>query len=140
MKRYIVNSEAFLGYILLGYDGWLVQLEINGELTEQQIEAFYKLLPMHQKGVSVFRKQIAQNGTASVEEYKEGLTFDYFWDCYNYKAGNKKRSERCWNKLNNINRNRAVFYLGRYEQELKSKPHQQKMYADTYLTQQRWNN
>lgn len=140
MKRYLLTSEAFLGYIVLGFNPFLVELEINGNLSEEQYKAFFNLIPTHQDGFKEFRKVITQNGTATIEEHKDGLKFEAFWERYNYKVGNKKRAEKIWNGLNKADKNKAVFYLGIYDRELKAKPYQAKMYADSYLTQQRWNN
>jgi hypothetical protein len=135
-----MTSEAFLGYVVLGFNPFLVQLEINGDLTDEQYQSFFGLIPTHQDGFKEFRQKITQNGTAKIEEHKEGLKFESFWDRYAYKAGNKKRAEQLWNGLSKANKNKAIFYLGIYDRELRAKPYQQKLYADSYLKQQRWNN
>lgn len=141
MQKYIITSEAFKGYILLTYkDYYLVAMEIQADMTKEHLDWFFTNLQLHSKFVKVFMDKINQSGIWKMSKYKEEITFENFWEQYNYKVGNKKRAHIYWNKMNDSERLKALYHIKRYDRALKLTPHVQKLYPDSYLSQARWNN
>ena len=75
-----------------------------------------------------------------VSKVEEDLSFDNFWKVYNYKVGNKKRAERLWQRLTDDQKAKAITHLKSYESFLIMNPGLAKLYPETYLNQERWNN
>jgi hypothetical protein len=75
-----------------------------------------------------------------LKKIEEDLSFESFWERYNHKVGNKKRAERLWNQLSKKEKAKAMAFLKRYESYLNQNPGIAKLYPETYLNQQRWNN
>lgn len=75
----------------------------------------------------------------TVEQIIGDLSFDAFWDKYNYKVGNKKRAEKLWNALSEADRIQALKVIASYDNWLKRKNYiQEKCYPETYLNQRRF--
>ena len=73
-------------------------------------------------------------------EINNDLSFATFWDKYGYKeGGSKKKAEAQWNKLPEHKRAAAMAFISKYN-ALIAKQQVAKMYATTYLNQERWDN
>lgn len=80
----------------------------------------------------------ATQGKLKVKEITREVTFDMFWDAYNYKAvGGKVEAQRAWNKLSKINQLMAFDYIKQYDGQVKLN-NVAKLYGARYLNAQRW--
>jgi len=68
------------------------------------------------------------------------ISFDDFWEKYGNKVGKKKRTEHLWSLLNTEDRQKAMVYMEEYNSHLRRNPTLTKLYPETYLFQERWNN
>ncbi|MCS6821701.1 MAG: hypothetical protein NZ551_07515 [Microscillaceae bacterium] len=72
-----------------------------------------------------------------VEIYEEfEISFEYFWEKYNYKV-DKKRAEDKWKRLKPEEQRKAIAYIPVYLAELR-KTGVAQMYAKTYLHNKVW--
>lgn len=75
-----------------------------------------------------------------VTKIVEDISFEAFWQAYNYKeGGSKKKAEASYNKLSEADRSAAITYIPRYRR-IKSHEGTALAYATTYLNGQLWNN
>jgi hypothetical protein len=75
-----------------------------------------------------------------IEKEPEDLSFEHFWDAYNYKIGNKQRAKKLWDGLNDADRTACLGSLPKYKYYLATHQGIEKAHATTYLNQRRWEN
>lgn len=80
---------------------------------------------------------VATTGKLKVKEITREITFDMFWDAYNYKTSGKEEAKRAWAKLSKVNQVMAYDYIKQYESQLKLNP-VSKQYGSSYLNAKRW--
>lgn len=139
-STYILTSKQFEGYVLFEFDkdGLLCRYDNSeAELNEEQRVWLLKKLPRHLDEV----KAVLANSRHAklVRQRVKSVTFDMFWDKYNYKSrSSKKVAKTRWKRLSQNDRDRAYAYIDTY---LRSIPPGIAMkYAETYLSQELWNN
>ena len=131
-KTYALTSPAFNGEVIFAYnqEGRIMKMEVLSQLNEKQHDFLIDHLPVTEEKL----QQLVNSSSAKVREIKPNLTFNYFWDRYDNKLGNKKRSERLWNSLTNYEKMKALHFLQYYNQQL-AQTGQNKKYPETYLHQ-----
>lgn len=67
-------------------------------------------------------------------------SFATFWEAYGYKVGNKKRAEKLWGLLSISEQVLALRALKGYKAYLSARPNMEQSYAETWLSQRRWEN
>lgn len=102
MKHYILTSSKFDGQIVYKYDaaGYLVYFSYEAEMNEEQRTWALTKMPLTASG---FTDMVGKSTTVKVQEIKQDLGFDAFWEAYDHKL-NRKRCEPLWNKMNEKNR------------------------------------
>lgn len=75
-----------------------------------------------------------------VTEIAPDLSFTAFWDAFDYKMGNKSRAEAAWHKMGTEDRNACILSIKRYKTWKKLNPSIGHIYAETFLSQRRWEN
>ncbi len=137
MAKYIVTTKSGVN-MLFTYNeqGQLVEYSTHDALTIQQSNWLARHFPTTHE---LLRTLIARYGW-QVKEVPQDLSFTAFWNAYRHKVGNKKRAERLWNGLSKEDKAKAIAYLPRYESYLAQNPGIAKLYPETYLNQERWNN
>ncbi|MAX81731.1 MAG: hypothetical protein CL843_16335 [Crocinitomicaceae bacterium] len=137
MRHFIFTSDGFTGSIHFKYnaEGFLIEFIIEADLTEKQLLYFYKNMPKLIEDLMVFKKDVK----GQVKEIEPDLSFDNFWNTYDYKYGNKRRAIKLWEKLSQANKIAALAWITKYENNLRKSGHG-KMYPETYLNQMRWEN
>lgn len=124
------------GLLTLSYeDGLLKKLEVNSEMTEEQLTWLKAVVPAAELELLNLPKQY---NFITIEPVPADLTFNAFWDSYAYKVGNKERTIKLWSALNDSDRTRALAAIPRYNQWLAQKPNMERLYPMTYLSQRRW--
>lgn len=75
--------------------------------------------------------------SVSVSVSEINISFDIFWNLYDKKVGDKKKLEKKWNSLSDIDRNKIIEYIPEY---IKSKPDKQfRKDPQTFLNNKSWN-
>lgn len=97
MRHYILTSSAFAGYIEYKFsdDSFLISFRYEANMTDQQRIKILTMMPLTIRG---FEDLVAVSKTLKVEEVKQDLSFEAFWNAYDKKI-NRKRCEPLWNKL-----------------------------------------
>ncbi len=77
------------------------------------------------------------NDTVTVNVNNINIPFDSFWNLYNKKVGDKKKSEIKWKKLKDEERKKIIDTLPLFLNSITDKQYQP--FPETYLNNKRWN-
>ncbi len=125
----------FGGEVELEYDavtGLMVYMGIRADLSGDRHAKFLEVLPKHVSGLATINRAPIVVTTISKE-----VTFDDFWEAYNYKV-DKEVAKNRWGNLTAKDRVAAFNYIPAYEDFLKKKT-VAKLMPSTYLNKKRWN-
>lgn len=116
MKKYSLSSGAFAGAVVFGYsdEGHLVLYNNTSQMTAPQQDWLLQKLPTHITHID----ELAKIVKGKLEEMPEDLRFDCFWETYAKKI-NRKRTEPLYNKLDDVEKYRAIASIGPYKNYLK---------------------
>jgi hypothetical protein len=134
--EYLLTSTQFEGSLSLKYDdkGWLNEFKLEAVLTDVQLKYFYDNLPRREELLST---SYATSKTLSIVKVMKELTFESFWNAFNYKMG-KLAAEKQWNKLNDADKLACMKSIKKYHGYLASKPGIEKVYPERYISKRRF--
>lgn len=135
--KYMLKHKKVNGSILLTYneDNRVVEFSFNCDITTEIWEYIISHFPCTK---DVLETKFYKN--FEIILVHTDLSFMAFWDLYNLKVGNKKRTEKLYNALTEHERVQAFAGAKRYANYLALKPNQDKCYPETFLSQRRWEN
>lgn len=139
LEGYIITFKNTSGNIVFRFvadTGKLAALELNFDYTDAQLDYLRAYLPSN---LQELQDLVKRSKNWLIERMPLDLNFTTFWARYNHKVGNKKRAERLWDTLSQANRAKALNFITKYEAQLLQTNHD-KLYPETYLNQERWNN
>lgn len=138
MREFLYKGKQTTVQILFKYadNGFLIAFECEGPVTPIQLKWLYDNMPKEIEDLDLLRKKYG----ITIIEVEPDLSFDNFYNTYNYKVGNKKRAESLWNSLTKIEKALALSKIKSYAQWLRLRPNQDKAYPETYLSQRRYEN
>ena len=134
-KSYILTGKKFQGSVLFkfGLTGYLTAFKVQGILTDVQLKALYKFIPLHFSQV----KNLKNLGDVSIDEVPVDLSFDNFWKTYGNYAGKKKSCRQMWENLSQADKTSALNFIPIYKQR-KILDKTALAYPDTYLRNRIW--
>lgn len=135
-KKFIVTSDKFEGEVIYEYNlnGNLVMFNMNISKTAINTAMFfYTKLPYNLNLMEVWLKQ---SKGFTVKEIPTDLSFERFWSEYG-KHGTKSVSKKRYDKLKPAEHLGALVHLPR-ERDKKKLDGTAMPYAETYLSQKRW--
>lgn len=138
MRKFIYTSDALGGEVTFEFENdLLLRFDMSkAQFSEAQHINFLRYLPRELAEVTKFLE--ASTG-GKFTEILEDVTFDKFWDRYNEKIrSSKKKTLQKWNRLSQLNRNKAYYFISKYEMSIPNGV--PKKYAETYLNSELWNN
>lgn len=137
MRKYLITHKKTKATLLFTFDENSVLKAFKSEIKSSSRTAeFYKsVFPFEEKGLEYFKT----NKEFEIELVEQDLSFDAFWNTFNNKVGNKKRANKLWVSLTDVDKAKALSYIKRYDNILKQS-NVQKLYPETYLSQERYNN
>ena len=139
MKHFVVTSNHYQGELSFKFDlnDRLIGFQINAVLSQEQYDWFFKNLPKTTKVLLSDWK--ANSKTIKITEVPLDLSFDAFYNKYNYKVGNKTKAKDLWAKMDDANRALAITKIDAYnrftEQSMIAK-----VYPERYLSHRRYEN
>lgn len=143
MRAFLIKGQSLEAKATYNETELLCALDINevrgSELyyDYQVLKGFLKWLPTN---LSDLETAMTQPGnTIKVTEIAPDLSFQAFWDLYDYKVGNRSRAEAVWKKLSTADKNACMLGVRRYKNWLKTQSIGH-AYAETFLSQRRWEN
>jgi hypothetical protein len=129
--KYSVTSTSFEGELTFCYngEGVLTAFYNNAELAVEHLQFFNKNFPVVQ---TLLIDMAGKSKTLTIRQTTTELTFDEFYEAYNFKAG-RKEAEKAWSKLTPAEQIKAFETIPSYTYFLKLRPNQNKLYPATYL-------
>lgn len=140
--NYLLRSKAMEGEgVQFGYDanGVLVFFDASDSVSEQQILWLHDNMPLSHDDLPEFKKKIESSG-ASLDLVPPDLSFERFWDDYNYKHGKKQKVKKTWEGMTEGARIAALLYIKKYNYWLSQHPNVERQYPSTYLSYKPWEN
>lgn len=134
-KRYLLRFES--GVVVIKH--WLIH---NTLKVDRTVETTYKKEKNTLK-LNEF-KAYTENGSKMVPQIrldkkrldKISIAFETFWNLYDKKVGDKKKLEKKWNNLKDIERKQIIEYLPKY---IKSTPDKKfRKNPQTFLNNKSW--
>lgn len=138
MSKHLIKITDKNIEILVQYDdeSRLISFSIFGTITDVFYKWLIQKLPISQNGLKVFKPIKG----VTVEKIEEDTSFERFWDDYDNKISNKKRTEKLWDTLDELEKIKAIHFIKKYKRHLFENQGQSQKHADTYLRQAIWNN
>ncbi len=140
MSKYLVELTRFQASVILTFDDESKRLIVGeiqyGNMTPEVTKFLWNHFPFNVGILEHYRKM----KNVKVSEVPEDVSFERFWEVYDYKVGKKTRAERLWKALTDTERIKALKHIRIYEQWLAQHPGIEKKYPETFLSQNPWNN
>jgi hypothetical protein len=136
--EYIITFKTVQGRVLLKYDtrGFLNDVKIEADMLKSQHEYIWQHLPLYENELSAFKLQ--GKGKVMIELAPVDLSFDNFWNLYDYKVGKKDRTIKLWDALDEVDKVKCINSIPKYNKWLSTRS-TERLYAETYLNQARYN-
>lgn len=139
MSQYIIKITDIEGYITAGYNdnGHLNFISLTEcEPTDVQRRNILDRIPRSATDLLDWQKKYPK---VSIKEVPVDLSFERFWNLYNYKQGKKSKAEKLWSQLSEEVKAIALVAVPKYNKWLGTKSID-KAYPETWLAQCRWEN
>jgi hypothetical protein len=137
MDRYSIEFKGVGNAMVIGYTtGKLVEILFPEWMEIHQIAWMMKYIP------------ICEPDLSSLDEYKhkfkvmkleEDISFENFWNEYDYKIGKKQRAEKLFKELSNADKSKCIQKIKAYKFFLLQK-NIDKLYPETWISQRRFEN
>lgn len=108
--------------------------DIDSKLIEKQRNWIWNFVP---KTTTELAAKTAKE--IKITKIESELSFDAFWDLYNYKLGNKKRAKAHWDKLTETKKALVMQKVKEYNFYMLHKSHD-KVFAERFLSEKRYEN
>ncbi len=131
MKLYQYFSPGYNSNVTLGYrDGLLALVEVDSpiQLPKNHMSYFFS---NEQDFI-----QSLQKHKVPYSELTREITFEIFWDKYEYKVG-KTESIDQWKKLSKVDQQAAYYFIPQYNARLKLS-NEARRHPATYLHKKTW--
>jgi hypothetical protein len=137
MIKYALTSQNFEGEVIFTYNDLqlLIGYDNQSNMTEKQLIWLLEFLPRQLCDLTILP---TKSKTLFLREIPIELTFDLFWDSYNYKV-DKFEAQKVWDKLSRKEKLESFEYIKKYKTQCASSGVAIK-YAKTYLRQKPWIN
>jgi hypothetical protein len=134
-KSYALRSSQFSGHLIFAYDeeGRLTEFRLEAGLSAQQHQYLLDAFPAT---LGLLLALCNSSKTLRLEALPEDLSFDRFWDAYDYKVARRK-AEALWARLSQGERKMALDGIKPYDNWVLKK-NLAKCYPETYLRNRRW--
>jgi len=135
--KYLLKHSRYEGSIIFKYDneGRCIYFEFDCTITNDLWDFVFNNFPMRIE--SLQHKAFANFQKIEVPQ---DLSFDAFWNAYNYKMGKKERAKRLYELLDDHTRAIVFGAIKKYSNYLSSRPNMEKLYPETFLNQKRYEN
>lgn len=140
---YTLSSTKFAGEVVFKFDtsGLMLGYDITGAKLDEQQKKW--LLFDRPRTLEELKQKLTTSKFAKLVRrlfWKENVTFDEFWERYNYKAlSSKVKTRKVWDKMKQTDRDRAYNFIEVYDAMI-AKEGIAKKYATTYLNDRLWEN
>lgn len=138
VRTFLVTSKTFSGELVFEYDlnGVLKGFKNEAELSQEQIKYLCKSFPCTIDDLNLLSEK---SQTMKVEEKNMDLSFENFWNNFDYKVGSKEKCRKLWEGLSKPKKIKCLTSIPAYNYFLKVKQIA-KVYPERYISQNRYEN
>lgn len=140
MSKYLISFPRQKASAVVEYNekGFLINYTLEpGSFGTEHHMFFSTIFPKTFEKLQSMQEKKIQNVVITTVE--DDLSFERFYELYDYKFGKKAKAKLIWDKMPDQERIKAINYIQRYKQFLMTTGTASK-YPETYLNQQIWNN
>ena len=101
----------------------------------KQVNWMLRHLPPQEESLIAFCK----THKVKLAQVPTDTTFNTFWNTFKYKVGKKKRAEKLWNSMTELEQKLAISIIPSYHRFIAIK-NQESAYPETWLHNQMWEN
>lgn len=138
MEKYIITSKKkeVESKMLLSYNdtGILVSVQFE-DCTIKQVSWLMDRVPV----IVQLLKNRCDVNNLKLDKVIEDLSFDSFWNKFEYKVGKKMRAKRLWEAMSDMEKMAAMANIPRYLRFIKIM-NQNSAYPETWLNNKMWEN
>lgn len=136
---YVLTFTELSGRVLVTYDsrGFLICEKIEADLDLRQLTYVWERISIHECNLPNIA--LMSKGKIKIDRAPDDLSFERFWTLYNYKVGKKERVMKLWNALSETDKIVCLNSIPKYNKWLSLRT-TARLYAETYLSQERFNN
>jgi hypothetical protein len=137
VDKYIFSGETFQGEMIFHFlkqNGCLVFYQNSAEMSAEQWVWFLDNFPTTYEKLQYIA---FKSKACTIKPIEMDLSFDNFWDTYDYKVGNKKRAQKLWEKMSEAQKIKSFESLPGYNYYLMTRGIE-KAYPETFLAQERY--
>lgn len=135
--KYTVTVKKTATAIVEYEDGLLHRLELPMGVTAEQLGWFKSSIPARECDL---RSWASASSVIQIDEVPQDLTFNAFWEAYNYKVGKKDRAIKYWNALTETDKAKVFRAIPKYNYWLAQRPNMDRLYPEGFLHQRRFEN
>ena len=138
MQKFLLEIKDNPVQATIGYENDQLKLiEISSNWSEKGWIWISQRIPFDLTTFIAESKVIKWGKVTLIEE---DLSFDVFWNAYDYKIGKKPRAESLWNSLTDPEKTSCLIGVKKYNYWFSTKTGMNKLYPETFLSQRRWEN
>ena len=136
--KYLVIYKKTQAELLFEYNdkGFLKAFSSDIQAVQSTVDFYRQKFPFTASDIDYYKN----HQEFTVKLVAQDLGFKNFWNTYAHKVGNKKRAEKLWDALTEVEKVKALSYLKTYDRHLIENRGISKLYPETYLNQKRFNN
>lgn len=142
MHQYIIEFKKYkaTGLYTFNEKGALVKYEFDPGTFEQAQWDYYLIrFPHTINEIEGWKRLSKQLDNIFIRAVQQDLSFDAFYNKYNYKHGKRARAMSAWNALSDVDKAKALAYIPKYDMHLLQTGINKK-YAEFFLSAAEWNN
>jgi hypothetical protein len=116
--KYLLKHRKITGSIIFQYDelGRIIAFQFDCEITDDIWDYITGHFPLR---IETLKHPAFKN--FEIMDVPEDLSFDAFWNAYQYKVGNKERARKLYNLLDDHERTRVFSGIKKYNAFLAKK-------------------
>ncbi len=135
-QKYLMTSKTGV-QIEFGYDGngRLVEFRLTSELEEIHHKWLIDRLPFTMEDLD----KLGKVPSVTITEIPLDLSFEAFYNKYEFKLGDRKKAEKLWKALSTADRTLAIQKIPAYKYHVKTAGIGT-LHAERYISQERFKN
>jgi hypothetical protein len=135
--KYLIKSKSSQAIVEYNQEGLIEGIRF--ELGETEARSWLLTqIPRQQEQLMEFLGKYAAR--LKGEMIPADLSFNAFWNLYDYKVGKKDKTVQLWTALTEAERTACLRAIPRYRQWLSQRPSMERLYPQIFLHQRRWEN
>lgn len=114
----------------------LIEFKADAAMSTEALTWLLERIPVKHAEL----QKMATGIGAKLVEVQLDLSFEKFWQEYDYKVGNKTKCKKLWEALTDADKSVALSAIGRYKRYLQVKTTIEQVYPERFISHRRFEN